>query len=240
MIALFTRVSGEPGPGHVVAKRPSRRERASEDTTRIVEKHPRRVLGWVGGVGAAASSNIPPSIGNAIRIPLGLTAGPLLVLTAIFVWAFLTARHHQLEDRVGGLQDEIQELSAMVKPDATVFRIALRYLREEIQDNHRLMKQAVEHGAYWKLTENAPATKQWKKHHELFRQEQSYEELYEAERVAAQEVERILQARSVRTVLKRNRKVLADDRLPDVVNLLAELERDLDKAVERADRGVAL
>lgn len=211
----------------------------------MVREHPVAVMLWVavGGIPAGAASGIlPTDIGNAARVALGIggvAAGTLLVLASIFAWAFLTARHHQLDDRVGELQEEVRELATMVKPEPTTFRSTFRLLREEARDNHRMMKLAAERGTYWKLTEDAPSTKQWKKHRELLGQESSYADLYEKGRVVAQEVERVLQARSVRTFVGRNRRVDDEDRLPEVVQLLEEYERDLTSALELLEAGRA-
>jgi len=197
-----------------------------------------RVMIWVAVASipaGAVSSIVPPDIGSTTRIALGVAgvvAGTLFVLASIFAWAFLTARHHQLEDRVGHLQDEIREIATMVKPEPTTFRITFRLLQEEARDNCRLMKVAVERGMYWKLTEGAPTTKQWKKHRALLSQESSLSDLYEKGRVVAQEVDRILQARSVRTVFTRNRRVDEEDRLPEVLQLLEEFDQELTAALE--------
>ncbi len=162
----------------------------------------------------------------------GAVGGTLLVLLAIVAWASVTAPRRQLVGRVDELQAEVQELAAMIKPEPTTFRIAFGLLREEVRDNARLMKAAAEAGKYWRLTESTPSTKQWKKHRELLRQEPTYADLYEKARVAAQDVERILQARSVRTFVRRNRGIDQEDRLPEVIECLTELERSLTAALD--------
>jgi len=109
-----------------MAERPSRHERAAEDTARIVRERPGPVVVWGAGVAGAASGFLPTDITGAGQIVpgfaigfgiAGMAAGLLLVLVSIYAWTFLTARRHQLADRVDELQDEVRELSTMVKPE---------------------------------------------------------------------------------------------------------------------------
>jgi len=93
-----------------MAERPSRHERAAEDAARIVRERPGRVVVCAGGVGGAASGILPTDTTGAGQIVSGfaigfgiaaMLAGMWLVLVSIYAWTFLTARRHQLADRVG-------------------------------------------------------------------------------------------------------------------------------------------
>jgi hypothetical protein len=189
----------------------------------------------VGGIPAAvASAILPADVDDLTRVGFavaGALVGTLLVLTALFVWAFVTARHHQLEDRVIEIEDGVKELAVLVRPDTSALRLAFRSLSDETQDNCRLMKSALEQGRYWQLTAKSPDTKQWKKYRKLLAGERAYEGLYSSGRAVADEVDRVTQARAVRA-FRRDPKVKDEDRLPDVISMLEDFERELVAAMD--------
>lgn len=211
---------------------------AIQATATVVRDRPLAVMVWVAIASlpaGAASGVFPENTSASGRIAFGMTgvvAGTVLVLTAILAWAFLTARPRRLESQLDELRIQVEELAGLVKPDPAALRTMFRLLRDETQDNGRLMRHALQQNRYWKLTETAPQTKQWKRHQNLLAQERAYELLYEKGRTAAQEVDRVLQARSIRTFLRRDPRVKDEDRLAEVVGLLEEFERELTAATE--------
>ena len=162
--------------------------------------------------------------------------GIAIAVILVFMWALLTEPRHQLEQRVEELRSEVAELATLVRPEPGVMRITLRLVREEVRDSLRILTRARDTGTYWKLTETSPDTKQWKKHRTLLLEMVSDDD-YEQLRVAAQEVDRINTARSMGTVFKRDTKVHDDNRVPETVLLLVDVEARLSAALQGVEAG---
>jgi hypothetical protein len=98
-------------------KRPSVIRRARKDTALVVKEHPVAVLLCllIPAIPAGLASTLLPVEHWALgwRIVLGLfaagAAGTLILLAILFLAKFVTARRHQLEDRVADLEEEVDD-----------------------------------------------------------------------------------------------------------------------------------
>jgi hypothetical protein len=217
---------------------PTRWQRARDDSRRFRDwKRDAAVLCLAAGVafGVMAITGFPGEARVVELIVAGSAVGAVVVLRASeLAWNWLKAPMRLLRDDVDALRTEVRELVAIVRPGD--LRPALRRVREEARDNLRLLREVQDRNQYWKLTEKAPGTKEWKKAKSTIAADPTLDEIGEKGRHAADEIERILQARSVRTVFKRTRRVEDDDRLPDVVRAVESFESALTTVIGQIEK----
>lgn len=171
-------------------------------------------------------------------IVIGTIVGTIVLVPLIeLAWNFLKAPQRLLREDLSDLQAEVQDLASLVRPEAAKMRTVLRALHEEASDSLRLMELANSRKIFWKPTETSPATKIWKKHRAFLASQRDLEDLYESGRLAAQEVERVLGQRAVRTFIRWRRDIQEEDRVPDAVAALQDFEARLAIEIKRLDGG---
>lgn len=170
-------------------------------------------------------------------IPVYASAiGVSLLIAALCGLAGRSVRRARAESVTAIKTDLDSLLSAYEVPDASpevhhdVLRHFLQRVRVEVRDNQRLVQQAHDHGRYWKVTEAAPSTKEWKNNSAMLADEAGLEATYEKGREAAAEVERVLTARSFR--MFRGGRVRQDDRLGEALQVLREFDEFLTHAMD--------
>lgn len=156
--------------------------------------------------------------------------GILLLVAGLCGWAGRSIQEQRAES-VGAIKADLDrllgayEISTSGEDNHDVSRHFIRRIHTEAQDNRRLIQQAQDHGRYWKVTETAPSTKEWKDNSIMIEDESELSAVYEKGRRAASEVERVLTARSLR--MFRGGRVRDDDRLGAALDALD----DFDEAV---------
>lgn len=138
--------------------------RARKDTALVIKERPTTLLLWllVPVTPAVVVSLFVQTDEWALgwRIALGLlaggTAGTLIILASIFVAKLVSARRHQLEDRVGDLEEEIRDQGEQLlyltqeKYGARDAFVPIYYdMRTALRDAHAKIDVSIQTGVLW-------------------------------------------------------------------------------------------
>ncbi len=142
----------------------------------------------------------------------GVLIAPISATLLLFLVKLVTARRHQLEDRVADLEERVAEQRDQVvkltegdPEDGDRFVPAYQDLKVELNQSHGRIVTAIETGQLWGVMDALPTT-EWKKHRTTLRDSPLYEQCAEA----FAHVERINKIGRLRS-----REVRPNDGLPD-------------------------
>jgi hypothetical protein len=190
-----------------------------------------------GGFGLIPFLSTTPAPSSSATILYAALVGVGLVAALLCGLAY-RALHVERADSVGAIKEDLDRMLAAYEDTSPTYeevvrealRAPLQRMRGEARTNLRLLREASESGQYWKVTDNAPSTTEWKRNRELLEGQEGFEALVESAQEAAGEVDRVLTRRAFR-MFRRGRRVSNEDRLPSVIDAVERLDSALDDAI---------